>query len=308
MGGKLMSKIKASKQKGMTLEKRNAIWGAIMVSPIMIGIALFSILPVLFSFYISFHQWDMLHDPTWIGLDNYIEVFTGRMLPILSKNTLVYCGIAIPGAIIFGMLLALAMNSKIKGVALYRTAFYLPNITTTVAVCIVWSWLYNRDYGLFNNILNMLGFDSIKWITSKKMAMPSVAIMTVWQAMGYDMILLTAGLKAIDETYYEAAQIDGSSSWNTFWKITLPMLTPTLFFLVVTHCIGYIQMFDASFIMTEGGPGNATRTFSMHIYNTAFEYFKMGEAAGYAWVLFAIIFVITLIQFGLQNKWVNYDV
>ena len=140
------------------------------------------------------------------------------------------------------------------------------------------------------------------------MAMPSIAIMSIWQAMGYDMILLTAGLKGIDETYYEAAQIDGANGWQSFWKITLPMLTPTLFFLVVTHCVSYIQMFDAAFIMTEGGPGHATRTFAMQIYNTAFEYFRMGEAASYAWVLFAIVFVITAIQFKLQDKWVNYDV
>lgn len=299
---------KPKKQKVWTLEKQNSLMGYCMISPIMIGIALFAVLPVLFSFYISFHEWDMLHEQQWIGLENYINIFSDKMLGIISKNTFVYCIIAIPGAIVFGLLLALAMNARIKGVALYRTAFFMPNITTTVAVCIVWSWLYNKDYGLFNNILNMLGLPSIKWITSKTMAMPSIAIMSVWQAMGYDMILLTAGLKAIDGTYYEAAQIDGANGWQSFWRITLPMLTPTLFFLVVTHCISYIQMFDAAFIMTEGGPGHATRTFAMQIYNTAFEYFRMGEAASYAWVLFAIVFVITIIQFKLQNKWVNYDV
>ncbi len=297
------------KSKGAwTLEKRNSVMGWVMISPILVGIALFAVLPVLFSFYISFHEWDMLHEQQWVGAANYVKIFGDKMLGVISKNTFTYCIIAIPGAIFFGLLLALAMNAKIKGVALYRTAFFMPNITTTVAVCIVWSWLYNKDYGLFNNILNMLGFDSIKWITSKKMAMPSIAIMSIWQAMGYDMILLTAGLKGIDETYYEAAQIDGANGWQSFWKITLPMLTPTLFFLVVTHCVSYIQMFDAAFIMTEGGPGHATRTFAMQIYNTAFEYFRMGEAASYAWVLFAIVFVITVIQFKLQDKWVNYDV
>lgn len=297
------------KNKGAwTLEKRDSVMGWVMISPILIGIALFSVLPVLFSFFISFHEWDMLHEREWVGMANYVNIFSDKMLGVISKNTFTYCIIAIPGAIFFGMLLALAMNAKIKGVALYRTAFFMPNITTTVAVCIVWSWLYNKDYGLFNNMLNMLGFESIKWITSKKMAMPSIAIMSIWQAMGYDMILLTAGLKGIDETYYEAAQIDGANGWQSFWKITLPMLTPTLFFLVVTHCVSYIQMFDAAFIMTEGGPGHATRTFAMQIYNTAFEYFRMGEAASYAWVLFAIVFVITAIQFKLQDKWVNYDV
>lgn len=154
----------------------------------------------------------------------------------------------------------------------------------------------------------MLGLPSVRWISSQAWAMPSVAIMSIWQAMGYDMILLTAGLKGIDETYYEAAMIDGANGRQSFWRITLPMLTPTLFFLVVTHCISYIQMFDAAFIMTEGGPGYATRTIVMQIYNTAFEYFRMGEAASYAWALFVVVFVITMIQFKLQDKWVNYDV
>lgn len=291
-----------------TLEKRNSAIGFLMVSPILIGILIFFVVPVIFSLYISFHEWDMLHEPSWIGLENYKTIFGGEMLGIIFKNTFVYCIIAIPGAIFFGLLLALAMNTNIRGVALYRSAFFMPNITTTVAVCIVWSWLYNKDYGLFNNMLTMVGLEPIGWITTQAWAMPSVAIMTVWQAMGYDMILLTAGLKGISESYYEAAMIDGANSWQRFRRITLPMLTPTLFFLLVTHCISYMQMFDAAFIMTEGGPGYATRSIVMQIYNTAFEYFRMGEAAAYAWVLFAVVFVITIFQFKLQDKWVNYDV
>lgn len=290
-----------------TLEQRNAIMGYVMVSPILIGILLFSVVPVLFSLYISFTDWDMLHEQTWIGLKNYVTIFSGSALGTVWKNTLKYCAISIPGAIIAGMLLALAMNTKIKGVALYRTAFFMPNITTTVAVCIVWMWIYNKDYGLLNNVLKVFGISPIKWISSRKWAMTSVSIMSIWQAMGYDMILLTAGLKAIDETYYEAAMIDGANGWKTFWKITLPMLTPTLFFLVVTHCISYVQMFDAAYILTEGGPGKATTTVVMQIYNTAFQYFRMGEASSYAWVLFAFVFIVTIIQFKLQNKWVNYD-
>lgn len=298
---------KGTALQGRTLEQKNAVMGYVMISPIIIGILLFSVIPVVFSLYISFTDWDMLHDQSWIGLQNYHTIFSDKMLGTVWKNTGLYCLIAIPGAIFFGLLLALAMNAKIRGVALYRTAFFMPNITTTVAVCIVWSWLYNKDFGLFNNILTSLGLEPIKWISSRKYAMPSVAIMSVWQAMGYDMILLTAGLKGIDETYYEAAMIDGANGWQRFWKITLPMLTPTLFFLVVTHCINYIQMFDAAYIMTEGGPGHATRSFVMQIYNTAFEYFRMGEASAYAWVLFIAVMIITVIQFKVQDKWVNYD-
>ena len=147
-----------SSKKEWTLERKNALMGYIMVSPILVGILLFTVVPVFFSLYISFTDWDMLHPQTWVGLQNYQTIFSDKMLGIVTKNTLVYCVIAIPGAILFGMLLALAMNTKIRGVALYRTAFFMPNITTTVAVCIVWSWLYNKDYGLFNNLLKMVGW------------------------------------------------------------------------------------------------------------------------------------------------------
>ena len=295
-----------SSKKEWTLERKNALMGYIMVSPILVGILLFTVVPVFFSLYISFTDWDMLHPQTWVGLQNYQTIFSDKMLGIVTKNTLVYCVIAIPGAILFGMLLALAMNAKIRGVALYRTAFFMPNITTTVAVCIVWSWLYNKDYGLFNNLLKMVGLEPIKWISSKKMAMPSVAIMSVWQAMGYDMILLTAGLKGISETYYEAAKIDGANGWNIFWKITLPMLTPTLFFLVVTHCISYIQMFDAAYIMTEGGPGNSSLFYVYYIYREGFQNANMGYACALAWLLFLVILVLTMIVLKTQNKWVYY--
>ncbi len=291
-----------------TFKHRNTLMGYFMVSPILIGILLFTVIPVFFSFYISFTDWNMLQEHTWVGLGNYQKIFSDPMLGTVSRNTLIYCAIAIPGAILFGLLLALALNAKIGGIALYRTAFFMPNITTTVAVCIVWMWLYNKNYGLFNNVLNMFGLPGVKWISSRSWAMPSVAFMSIWQAMGYDMILITAGLKSIDETYYEAAYIDGAGGWQRFWRITLPMLTPTLFFLVVTHCISYIQMFDAAFILTDGGPGHASRTIVMQIYYTAFEFFRMGEASSYAWVLFFGVFVITILQFKLQDKWVNYDV
>lgn len=291
----------------MSLSKRNAVAGYLLVSPIFIGILLFTILPVFFSLFISFTDWNMLHDYNWIGIKNYSDVLASRMLKTVSMNTLVYCAIAIPGSILCGLLLALAMNSRIRGIPFYRSAFFLPNITTTVAVAIVWTWLYNDNYGLINNVLSILGIPSVKWISSRAWAMPSVAIMSIWQAMGYDMIILTAGLKNIDPTYYEAAHIDGANGFQSFRKITIPLLSPTLFFLLVTHFIGYMQMFDAAYIMTKGGPGHATRTIVMQIYYTAFEFFRMGEAASYAWLLFIVVMVVTMIQFKLQSKWVSYD-
>ena len=169
-----------------------------------------------------------------------------------------------------------------KRQALYRTAFFLPNITTTIAVCVVWCWLYDKNYGFINNVLAVFGVEPIGWISTRKWAMTSVAIMSVWQNMGYDMIILSAGLKSIDETYYEAATIDGANKLQCFSKITVPMLTPTLFYLLVMHFISFFQLFDAAYVMTEGGPGHATRTIVMQIYDLAFTYFRMGEASAYA--------------------------
>ena len=243
----------------------------------------------------------------WVGLQNYVTMFNNRMLGIVWGNTLTYISIAIPGAIAMGLLLALAMSSKIRGVPLYRTLFFLPNVTTTVAVCIVWAWLYDKNYGFINNVLAMVGLEAVPWISSRQWAMPSIAIMSIWQTMGYDMIILSAGLKGIDETYYEAARIDGASGLKAFGYITLPMLTPTIFYLLVMHFIHFFQMFDAAFVMTRGGPGHATETIVKQIYDIAFTYFRMGEASSYAWMLFVVVFAITGVQFALQKRWVNYD-
>lgn len=299
---------RAKQAKPQSLEKRNARMGYLMVSPIVIGILAFTVYPVIFSLFISFTDWDMIKPFNMVGIENYVTMFTSRMFSTVWTNTLKYVIITVPGSIFFGLLLALALNSKrVRGAAFFRTAFFLPNITTTVAVCVVWMWLYDKNYGFINNILVAFGLEPVSWLTSRSMAMPSISIMSIWQNMGYDMVIIAAGLKSIDETYYEAANIDGASKWQSFWKITLPMLTPTLFFLVVMHFISFFQLFDAAFVMTSGGPGHATRTVVMQIYDTAFTYFRMGEAAAYAWVLFFVIFIITGVQFALQKKWVNYD-
>ena len=302
-----MGKPEKTAKRTLTMSERDQRMGYLLISPIMVGILCFSVIPVIFSLFISFTSWNMMTPWAWVGTKNYQTMFADKMLGIVWSNTLKYVGIAIPGAIIIGLLLALALNGKIKGIAFYRTAFFLPNVTTTVAVCVVWAWLYDKNYGFINNALAVVGIEPIPWLTSRAWAMTSVAIMSIWQAMGYDMIILSAGLKSIDETYYEAAEIDGASKMQTFSRITIPMLTPTLFYLLVMHFISFFQMFDASFVMTRGGPGKATETIVKQIYDTAFTYFRMGEASSYAWVLFVVVLAITGIQFMLQNRWVNYD-
>ena len=295
------------KRAPMTFRQRDELVGYAMISPILLGILFFSVVPIVFSVFISFTSWNMMGPWEWIGLQNYTTMFNDRMLGVVWWNTFIYVLIAVPGSIAMGLVLAMAVSAGIRAAPFYRTIFFLPNITTTVAIVIVWSWLYDRNFGLFNNLLALVGIDPVPWLTSTAWAMPSIAFMGIWQAMGYNMIILAAGLSGIDETYYEAAKIDGASGLRSFVHITIPMLTPTLFFLVVMQFIGFFQMFDAAFVMTAGGPGHATTTIVLHIYRTAFSFFRMGEASAYAWLLFAVVFLMTGIQFALQKRWVNYD-
>ncbi|GHV26168.1 sugar ABC transporter permease [Clostridia bacterium] len=298
---------RAQSGKVSKLRQRENIAGYLMASPIFIGILMFSIMPVCFSAFISLTSWNMMKPWDWVGLANYKTLFADKMLGTVWANTLRYISIAIPGSILMGLLLALMLNAPIRGVPLYRVAFFLPNITTTVAICAVWAWMYDKNYGLLNNVMSVFGVQPISWLSSRKWAMISIGIMSIWQVMGYDMIIIAAGLKSIDETYYEASRIDGASFIQQFFRITAPMLTPTLFYLLIMHFIGFFQMFDAAFVMTGGGPGRSTTTIVMQIYDIAFTYFRMGEASSWAWILFVVVFIITIIQFRLQDKWVNYD-
>jgi multiple sugar transport system permease protein len=183
----------------------------------------------------------------------------------------------------------------------------MPVVSSTVAVALIWRWLYNTDFGLFNSFLGIFGLPSIPWLTSTKWAMPALILLSVWKGMGYHMVIFLAGLQGIDAHLYEAAEIDGATRWSKFWYITLPMLTPTIFFVLITSIIGSFQVFGLALVMTEGGPGYATTTMVLSIYNNAFQWFKMGYAAALAWVLFAIIFAVTLIQVRYQRAWVHYD-
>jgi multiple sugar transport system permease protein len=199
------------------------------------------------------------------------------------------------------------MNSSIRGITVFRGIFFIPVITSAVAVAMIFRWLYNRDFGLINLALAFVGLPSVPWLSSTAWAMPAVILMAIWKRVGYDMVIYLAGLQAIPPQLYEAAQIDGAGRWHRFRHITLPLLTPTTFFILVISLIGSFQVFDLAFILTSGGPGNATNTIVMYVYNQAFQFFHMGYAAAVAWVLFAIILVITLIQWRIQKRWVHYE-
>lgn len=276
--------------------------------PNIIGFLLFSVLPVVATLVISTLNWDLIRSPGFIGFDNYTTLLVRD--PIFRQvvgNTVYFVAGVVPASIILSLMLALAMNNGLRGISVYRAIFFIPVITSSVAVAMLWRWLYNTDFGLINVGLVAIGLPAVPWLSSTDWAMPAVIIMAVWKNLGYNMVIYLAGLQGIPPTLYEAAALDGAGWWSRFKDITVPLLGPTTFFILVISIINSFQVFDLTFILTQGGPGIATTTIVMYIYDQAFRYFQMGYAAALAWVLFMAIFAITLIQMRLQKRWVHYD-
>jgi multiple sugar transport system permease protein len=213
----------------------------------------------------------------------------------------------VPLNIVLSVGLALWLNSKLRGLPFYRVGYFLPVVTVTVAVALIWKWMYAPGTGLINIALNGFGLPAPNWLGDPHWSMPGLIIMSVWKGFGYNMVVFLAGLQGIPVQLYEAATIDGANGWQRFWRITLPLLSPAIFFGVVMTVISSFQVFDQAYIMTAGGPANSTNTIVMYIYQNGFQFFKMGYASAIAWVLFAAIFVFTVLQMKLQSRWVNYD-
>lgn len=288
--------------------KSDERWGYLFILPQFLGLVLFIIVPVFQSLYISFHKWDFISEPTFVGFKNYTKILTSPYTLKILGNTLYYIVGVVPLTIIIAILLAFLMTQKLRGIPVYRTAIFLPNVTSSVAVSLVWMWIFNPDMGIVNAVLDMMGIEGPGWYASTEWAMPTVILMAVWQGVGYYMILFMAGIKGISESYYEAAKIDGANGFHCFTKITMPLLTPTIFFVLIMMLINCFQVFNEVYMLTRGGPADATKTIVLEIYNNAFQFFKMGEAAVYSWILFIIIMIVTAVQFAMSKKWVNYDV
>lgn len=285
-------------------------WLAFLVfaGPNMISVLVFTLIPVIVGFGLSFTDWNMLSAPTFVGFANYIELLTDDPLFWLSlKNTAVYSLMVIPFAIAISMALAIALNSKIRGKGFYRTMIFLPYVTSAVAVALVWKWFLHPDFGVVNAILRPLGVPKLGWYTDPDMALLSVAIVAVWQSAGYYMILFLAGLQGIPKQLYEAASLDGASPWQSFRHITFPLLMPTTFFVLIMSLIASFQVFTLIFNMTSGGPGNATLVYVYQLWENAFTYFKMGYASAMAYILFMIMLLITAIQVRFMGRRVSYD-
>jgi multiple sugar transport system permease protein len=280
----------------------------VFLSPNIIGFVIFTAFPVLIALLLSLYDYDLLLGAKFIGLANFRRLFTtDTVFQAAFRNTVVYTVISVPLAVMLGLGIALLTSQAMRGMSIFRAVFLLPFVTVTVALSLVWRWLYLPEIGLINHVLETLGLQGPRWLTDKNWAMWAIIIMSVWRTFGYNMVLFCAGLQAIPQHYYEAATIDGANAQQRFWHITIPLLSPTTFFVLIISVISSFQVFDQALILTNGGPGVATTTLVLHIFQVGFESFHMGYAASIAWILFIVIFVFTLIQFRVQKRWVSYD-
>ena len=290
---------------------RETLYAYVYLLPTIIGLLLFSAGAVIMSLGISFTRWEgetRICDLTWVGFGNYVKAFTDPLFPQVVWNTCYYVLGFVPINLVIGLFLALLVNQELKGVTLFRALFFLPVITSGVAVALIFTWLLSAEFGPVNELLwKLFRIRGPRWLATTEWAMPSLILLGIWKGVGYTMVIYLAGLQGIDVTLYEAARIDGANSWQLFAKITVPMLTPTTFFLLITSIIGSFQVFVPTYVMTKGGPLHATTTLPYWIYQNAFEWFHMSYAAALAYVLFIVILTLTLIQWRMQRRWVFYQ-
>jgi multiple sugar transport system permease protein len=281
--------------------------GWLFASPWIIGFVLFTAGPMLFSAAMAFTTWDLINSPTWAGLDNWRLIAGGDALVLKAlRITTTYALVAVPLHVIFGLALALLLNSGIGGLRLYRTAFFMPSVLSGVSVALLWRWVFSGQFGLANLFLGYVGIEGPKWLTEEEWALPSLVIMSLW-AVGGGMVIYLAGLQGIPSDFYEAAEVDGAGWWSRLWNITVPLMTPALFFQLVTGLIAALQIFTQPYVMTNGGPNDATLFYVLYLYRNAFQYFKMGYASALAWVLFVYILLLTLLIFRWARSWVHYE-
>ncbi len=289
-----------SAERRVALRQAAAAWT--FLAPSFLHILIFSLGPILFSLLLSFHEWNLIAPARpFVGLQNYRELAGDREFWHSVWNTAVYV-LFVPAGMAVALALALLVNRRMAGSHVLRAIFFLPYITSFVAISLIWRWMFEPDFGLLNAALHVLHLPAQPWLSSPRTALPSLMLMSVWMYAGYMMIVFLAGLQSIPETLYESARLDGANAWQRFRHITLPMLKPTTLFVLITMVIFMFQVFTAVYVMTEGGPLHATDVIVYHIYRNAWEYLRMGYASAMAWVLFAIVFVITILQFKLLGE------
>jgi multiple sugar transport system permease protein len=279
---------------------------ALFLAPSLIPLLMFTVGPMIASVGLSTLRWNLLKPPVFVGLDNYDKLLGDEGFRDAVLHTVQYVAGYLPIVLVGGLLIALALNQRLRGLALFRTAYFLPVVTSWVVVALMWRWLLDPGSGIVNYALSLVGIDGPGWWTDPDWAMASVIVASAWKDLGFVMVILLAGLQAIPEEYYEAASVDGAGRWSRFRHITIPLLTPSLFFVLVISLINNLQVFDQVWVMTKGGPAGATSVVVENIVRNAFSYGQMGYAAAMSWIFFLVLLVITAIQFRLQRRWVTY--
>ena len=293
-----------------SLRAKEAIAGYLFLSPWLLGIILFIVGPMMTSGFLSFTRYDVVNPPTFVGLDNFIEIFTKDRLfwPSLML-TFRYALIVVPLSLVGALSAAMLLNQALRGTTWFRTFFFLPHLTPIVAAAVLWGWIFNADVGPINHwIRTITGSDNAPgWFRDPDWAMTGLIIMAMWGAIGGNtMLIFLAGLQGVPQELYDAALVDGAGLWAKFRNVTLPMLTPTIFFNMVLGIIGALRVFAAAYVATQGGPAYSTWFYALHIYTRAFQYFEMGYASALAWIFFFVLFVFTFVQFRQSRRWVYY--
>lgn len=293
---------------------KRVIQAAPFMLPSLIGMVIFSFLPIVISIVVSLTDWnglDKLNAQTLTqrlcGFENYKTILLSSEFWSVLWHTVYYIILYIPLVLVMSLFIASILNKNMRGIGVFRVLYYIPVLTSWVAASLIWKWVLSPQYGVINQLLGSVGIAGPEWLTDKVWAMPAIVLASVWKDMGFYGLFLLSGLKAIDTGYYEAAQMDGAGKIRQFFSITLPLLTPSMFFCIIMALINAFQLFPQVQIMTEGGPNGATQVMVERIYTYGFKYFRMGYAAAYSWLLFIIIFVLTLVQMKLQKRWVYYE-
>ena len=278
-----------------------------MILPWMIGFAAFTAGPMMISLGLSLTRWDVLTPPIFVGLANFKTLVEDPLFWKSLYNTMIYTILNVPLSLAGSLSLALILNKRVPGVSIFRTLFYLPELTPIVATSLIWAWVLNTHFGILNYLLSRLNLAPVPWLESTTWALPSIVLMSLWTIGGSRMLIFLAGLQGVPEELHEAAALDGASSWARLWYIVLPMLSPVIFFNLVLGVIFSFQVFTPAYIVTNGGPADSTLVYGLYLYRNAFQYFKMGYASSMAWILLLLLLAFTWLQFRLMQRWVYYE-
>ncbi|MCC6458783.1 MAG: sugar ABC transporter permease [Caldilineaceae bacterium] len=296
----------SAKRKGSRLQRQETRNFYLFISPWLLGFLVFVLFPIVFSLYLSFTQYNIVTPPRWTGGVNYAELVQDPLFWKSLRNTVVYTLLHLPLALILALGLAMMVNRPLPGMALFRSIYYLPSIIPIVATSLMWMWIFNLRWGVLNILLRSVGLKAIPWLGSELWAKPALVLMSLWW-VGTNMVIYLASLQDVPQSLYEAAEVDGATAWTKFWRITLPMISPTILFTVIMGVIGSFQVFAQAHIMTEGGPQDATLFMVLYLYNSAFRWLQMGYASTLAWALFLIILTLTVVILRLSSRQVYYE-